>query len=50
MSKPEYKMLKHCYFKQSNTNSSETDRYYSCCFSLGGNLDFPEFPKKSFTT
>ena len=23
----------------------------SCCFSLGGNLDFPEFlPKKSFIT
>ena len=21
---------------------------YSCCFSLGGNLDFPEFLKKKF--
>ena len=21
---------------------------YSCCFSLGGNLDFPEFLQKSF--
>ena len=23
---------------------------YSCCFSFGGNLDFPEFIKKSFIT
>ena len=23
---------------------------YSCCFSLGGNLDFPDFLKKSFIT
>ena len=23
---------------------------YSCCFSFGGNLDFPKFLKKSFIT
>ena len=23
---------------------------YSCCFSFGGNLDFPEFLQKSFIT
>ena len=23
---------------------------YSCCFSLGGNLDFPEFLQKSLIT
>ena len=23
---------------------------YSCCFSLGGNLDFPDLLQKSFTT
>ena len=23
---------------------------YSCCFRLGGNLDFPEFLKKSLIT
>ena len=37
-------------FKQNNTAKLfiTFKMAYSCCFSLGGNLDFPEFLKKKF--
>ena len=46
------KMLKQCYFKQIYTLKLfiAFKMAYSCCFSLVGNLAFPELLKKSFIT
>ena len=39
-------------FKQNNTLklfiAFKMNYFASCCFSLGGNLDFPDFLKKVF--
>ena len=52
MIESEQKRTKQCYFQ---LNYIETlficcKRVYSCCFSLGGNLDFLDFLQKSFIT
>ena len=41
-------MLKQCYFKQNYIRALliYPKMTYSCCFSLGGNLDFLDFLKK----
>ena len=46
------KMVKQCYFKQKYTLQLVValKTAYSCCFSLGGNQDFPEFLQKRFLT
>ena len=47
------KMWKHCaIFNQIYTLKLYIafKMAYSCCFSLGGNIDFPEFLQKSFIT
>ena len=43
-------MWKQCYFKHIFTIELfiAFKMAHSCCFSLGGNLDFPEFLQKKF--
>ena len=50
MSEPEQKWENNASFKQINTLKMfiAFKMAYSCCFSFGGNLDFPEFLQKSF--
>ena len=50
MSEPAEKCKKYAIFKQNYTPERfiAFKMVYSCCFSLGGNLDFPEFLKKKF--
>ena len=45
-------MVKQCYFKQNYDLklSVAFKMASSSCFSLGGNLDFPEFVQKCFIT
>ena len=52
MSEPGLKCEKYASFKQIFTLKLfiAFEMAYSCCFSFGGNLDFPEFPKNSFIT
>ena len=48
MSEPEQKCVNNAIFKQIYTLKllSAFKMAYSCCFSFGGNLDFPEFLQK----
>ena len=50
MSEPAQKCENNASFKQINTLKLfiAFKMAYSCCFSLGGNLDFPEFLQKKF--
>ena len=50
MSEPALKCENNASFKQINTLKLfiAFKMAYSCCFSLGGNLDFPEFLQKKF--
>ena len=52
MSEPALKCENNASFKQINTLKLfiAFKMAYSCCFSFGGNLDFPEFLQKSFMT
>ena len=52
MSEPEQKYENCANFKQNYTLKilMSLKMAYSCCFSLGKNLDFIDFPTKSFTT
>ena len=50
MSEPALKCENNASFKQINTLKLfiAFKMAYSCCFSFGGNLDFPEFLQKKF--
>ena len=50
MSEPEQKCENNAVFKQNYTAklSITFKMAYSCCFSLGGNLDFLDFLQKRF--
>ena len=50
MSEPALKCENNASFKQIDTLKLfiAFKMAYSCCFSLGGNLDFPEFLQKKF--
>ena len=50
MSEPALKYENNASFKQIYTLKLliAFKMAYSCCFSFGGNLDFPEFLKKKF--
>ena len=50
MSEPAQKCENYAIFKQNYTLKLFVafKMAYSCCFSLGGNLDFPEFLQKKF--
>ena len=50
MSEPAQRCENYAIFKQNYTPELfiAFKMVYSCCFSLGGNLDFPEFLKKKF--
>ena len=50
MSEPEQKCENNAVFKQNYTAKLliTFKMAYSCCFSLGGNLDFPDFLQKRF--
>ena len=50
MSEPALKWANNASFKQIYTLIllNAVKMTYSCCFSLGGNLDFPEFVQKKF--
>ena len=50
MSEPAQRRENHAIFKQNYTPELfiAFKMVYSCCFSLGGNLDFPEFLQKKF--
>ena len=52
MFEPEQKCENNAVFKQNYTAKLliTFKMAYSCCFSLGGNLDFLDFLKKSFIT
>ena len=52
MSEPALKCENNASFKQINTLKLliAFKMAYYCCFSFGGNLDFPEFLQKSFIT
>ena len=52
MSEPALKCENNAIFKQIYTLKLfiAFKMAYSCCFSLGGNLDFPEFLQKRFIT
>ena len=52
MSEPAQKCENYAIFKQNYTLKLFVafKMAYSCCFSLEGNLDFPEFLQKSFIT
>ena len=52
MSEPALKCENNASFKQIYTLKLfiAFKMGYSCCFLLGGNLDFPEFLQKSFKT
>ena len=50
MSEPAQRCENYAIFKQNYTPELfiAFKMVYSCCFSLGGNLDFPEFLQKKF--
>ena len=50
MSEPAQRRENHAIFKQNYTPELfiAFKMVYSCCFSLGGNLDFPEYLQKKF--
>ena len=50
MSEPALKCENNAIFKQNDTLKLfiAFKMAYSCCFSYGGNLDFPEFLQKKF--
>ena len=50
MSEPAQRRENHAIFKQNYTPELfiAFKMVYSCCFSLGGNLDFTEFLQKKF--
>ena len=50
MSEPAQKCENYAIFKQNYTLKLFVafKMAYSCCFSLGGNLDFPDFLQKKF--
>ena len=52
MSKPALKCENYAIFRQKYTLELfiALKIPYSCCFGLGGNLDFPDFHRKSFIT
>ena len=52
MSEPEQKCENNAVFKQNYTAKLliTFKMAYSCCFSLGGNVDFLDFLQKSFIT
>ena len=52
MSEPAQKCENYAIFKQNYTLKLFVafKMAYSCCFSLGGNLDFLDFLQKSFIT
>ena len=52
MSEPAQKCENYAIFKQNYTLKLFVafKMAYSCCFSLGGNLDFPDFLQKKFIT
>ena len=52
MSEPAQKCENYAILKQNYTLELciAFKMAYSCCFSLGGNLDFPDFLQKSFKT
>ena len=50
MFEPALKCQDNAIFKQNNSLKLliTFKMAYSCCFSLGGNLDFPDFLQKKF--